>query len=378
MKTWQTKKLEAIAEFSGGLWTGKKEPFKKIKVLRNTNFRNTGILDYSNVAELLVEERQLKSRLLEEGDIVLEKSGGGPGQPVGRVVYFDSQDEYSYSNFTCRVRIKDKMEVLPKFLWLFLLREYICGATEKMQKQTTGIRNLIMAEYKNLEIPLPPLDEQKKIVKILDEKMGKIAEAKRLRAEALADTEKILSQTLHEIFEEGKKGGWEEKTIGDLFVFNYGKGLSKFDRSENGKYIAYGANGELGKTDKFLTEGESIIVGRKGSAGEVTRASGKFWPTDVTYYITEDKEYNINFAFYLFKYLDFTRYAKGVKPGINRNEIYSLKFYYPSLAEQQKIVTKLDALSEKVRTLRDLQTSQLADLKSLERAYLREAFRGEL
>jgi len=47
---------------------------------------------------------------------------------------------------------------------------------------------------------------------------------------------------------------------------------------------------------------------------------------------------------------------------------------FPPLAEQQKIVAKLDTLSEKVRTLRDLQTAQLADLKSLEKAYLREAF----
>ncbi len=230
----------------------------------------------------------------------------------------------------------------------------------------------------NIEIPLPPLTEQKEIVKMLDEKMGKIAEAKRLRAEALADTEKILPQTLREIFKEGKQRGWEEKNIGNIFALNYGKGLSKLERSENGDYIAYGANGELGKTDKFLIEGKSIIIGRKGSAGKVIRVSGKFWPTDVTYYVTEGEGYNIDFAFYLFKYLDFTQYAKGVKPGINRNEIYSLKFNLPPLAEQRKIVVNLDTLSKKLRTLRDRETAQLADLKSLERAHLREAFAGEV
>lgn len=59
-------------------------------------------------------------------------------------------------------------------------------------------------------------------------------------------------------------------------------------------------------------------------------------------------------------------------------KLKKMKVALPSIAEQQKIVTKLDKLSEKIRTLSELQTSQLADLKRLEKSYLREAFNGEL
>ena len=167
MKTkWPTKKLAEVCEFQNGLWTGKKPPYKRVCVLRNTNFKNNdGSLNYDDVAEIEVEEKQLEKRLLQPNDIILERSGGGPTQPVGRVVFFDKAGEYSFSNFTSRLRVFDTNELMPKFLHWFLMLQYISGKTENLQKQTTGIRNLIFAEYKEIEIPLPPLEEQKRIVK---------------------------------------------------------------------------------------------------------------------------------------------------------------------------------------------------------------------
>lgn len=64
--------------------------------------------------------------------------------------------------------------------------------------------------------------------------------------------------------------------------------------------------------------------------------------------------------------------------GVTLEFFKKIKILLPSLGEQQKIVTKLDKLSEKIRNLRELQTSQLADFKRLEKSYLREAFNGEL
>ena len=88
-------------QFYNGLWTGKKPPFRKAKVIRNTNFTKDCKLDLSDVVELDVEIKQLEKRKLEFGDIILEKSGGGPKQPVGRVVLFERNDaDFSFSNFT--------------------------------------------------------------------------------------------------------------------------------------------------------------------------------------------------------------------------------------------------------------------------------------
>lgn len=161
---WPLLPLSEIAEFRSGLWKGEKEPLRSVKILRNTNFAKGGFLDLSDVAEHPVEERQLESRLLRYGDILLEKSGGGPTQPVGRVALFALKDgEYSYSNFTARIRVvNDKAS--PLFVWHMLNALYQRGVTEGLQKQTSGIRNLDNPAYQALQIPLPPLEVQHQMV----------------------------------------------------------------------------------------------------------------------------------------------------------------------------------------------------------------------
>lgn len=196
-ENWPTKKLGEICEFQNGLWTGKRPPFRKITVLRNTNFRNDGYLDLSNVAEIEVEEKQLASRILQRGDLILERSGGGPTQPVGRVIYFDVDGDFSFSNFTTRIRIIDRSEIDSIYLWRYLNYLYISGTTENLQKQTTGIRNLNFTEYKQLKIPLPPIAEQKKIVAYLDALSTKVRELQNLQSQTATDFSALRQSILH-------------------------------------------------------------------------------------------------------------------------------------------------------------------------------------
>src|SRR5690606_11225476 len=98
---YKTVSLDELCEFRNGLWKSDREPLVRAQVIRNTNFRQDGFIDWSDIAELDVEERQLLTRELEYGDIIIEKSGGGPTQPVGRVVYFNKREKgFSFSNFT--------------------------------------------------------------------------------------------------------------------------------------------------------------------------------------------------------------------------------------------------------------------------------------
>ena len=135
------------------------------------------------------------------------------------------------------------------------------------------------------------------------------------------------------------KAGWQEKPIGEILILEYGKPLDSSDRKPNGRYSVYGANGEKDRTDKFYFNKPSIIVGRKGSAGEVNLTEPKFWPLDVTYFARfDDHQYDLRFPYYLLTTLDLPSLAKGVKPGINRNEVYSQIAKIPPLPEQQRIV----------------------------------------
>src|SRR3990170_1333052 len=118
-------------EFENGLWTGKHQPFKTVNVIRNTNFSGLGKIDMSDIAQIEVESKKFEKRKLKEGDIVIERSGGGPKQPVGRVVYFDVKNgDYSFSNFTSRIRVIRQDIFNPKFIFYYLLKFYQAGKTE--------------------------------------------------------------------------------------------------------------------------------------------------------------------------------------------------------------------------------------------------------
>lgn len=141
--------------------------------------------------------------------------------------------------------------------------------------------------------------------------------------------------------------GWIERPIGEVLELEYGKPLAKELRTPDGSYAAYGANGEKCRTNQAYHVEPSIIVGRKGSAGEVTLVDKPFWPLDVTFYVKFNRScYDLKFLFLTLKFLDLPSLAKGVKPGINRNDVYALRAKFPPLEEQKRIVAILDQAFE--------------------------------
>lgn len=164
------------------------------------------------------------------------------------------------------------------------------------------------------------------------------------------------------------------KKLGEVLELNYGKGISKNERDPNGKYPVYGANGVLGYANKFFIDQEAVIVGRKGSAGEVTRVSGKFWPSDVTYFVLGNDQIDIDYAFHLLKSLRLQRFAVGVKPGINRNRVYDIEVSLPPLAQQKKIVMKLEKLLAKVDGAKKLRAEAQESTNQLLSAELHKIF----
>lgn len=236
MKMAQFAKLNDICEFQNGLWTGKKPPFKKVGVIRNTNFTKDCKLDDSDIVYLDVEKSQFEKRKLNYGDIILEKSGGGPKQPVGRVIVFDkSEGEFSFSNFTSILRIKRPTEVDFNYLHKYLYFFYISGITEKMQSNSTGIRNLRFDDYKEIVIPLPSINEQKLAVNILDESLSAIDIATRNSEQNLRNAKELFESYLHEIFEI-RHAKWEKRKLGSFAKIIGGHSFKSGEFKEEGKY----------------------------------------------------------------------------------------------------------------------------------------------
>lgn len=193
-----------------GLWKGKKPPFVEAGVIRNTNFTESGRIDFDNIAWLEVEEKQLAKRQLEAGDIIIERSGGGPKQPVGRVVFFDRNDgRFSFSNFTSAIRVGDRAAFDAKFVFYSLLELYQSGQTEDLQRRTTGIRNLDFSAYKERAVfPRIPLPEQRKIAGVL----GLVQRAMEQQERLIEKTAELKKTLLHQLFTQGTRGEPQKQT----------------------------------------------------------------------------------------------------------------------------------------------------------------------
>ena len=168
---------------------------------------------------------------------------------------------------------------------------------------------------------------------------------------------------------------WEEMTLGDILTLEYGKSLPKPARKSSGKYAVYGANGIKDRSDRFYADKPSIIIGRKGSAGEITLTENKFWPLDVTYFVTFDNsKYDLKFLYHLLSRQKLTQLAKGVKPGINRNDVYAKVVRVPPLSEQQRIVAVLDKAFAGLATATANAEKNLKNAHELFDSYLRAIF----
>jgi type I restriction enzyme S subunit len=166
---WSIAPLNTICTTINGLWKGEKEPLINVGVIRNANFTKDFGLDYSKIEYINVEFRSFEKRNLEDGDIIVEKSGGSENFPVGRSIIFNGESrKYSFSNFTMSLRIIDKSMILPKYLYYVLQHKYRRGDMKQMQTQTTGLHNLLTEKFLSSLIPIPPVREQEMIVLVIE------------------------------------------------------------------------------------------------------------------------------------------------------------------------------------------------------------------
>jgi type I restriction enzyme S subunit len=174
--TWELNTLESLLAVSiGGIWgveSGLSEV--KVDVVRVTELKAHGFIEPSTAAKRSITRKQFQSRALEVGDLLLEKSGGGPNSPVGRVGYVLSIDKPMVcSNFMQLMR-PDAKRVFPKYLHFFLTFIHSNGETIAMQTSTTNIRNIKTPEYMAVNVPVPSLQEQGKIVEILEKQLSRL------------------------------------------------------------------------------------------------------------------------------------------------------------------------------------------------------------
>jgi type I restriction enzyme S subunit len=318
----------------------------------------TGIVDY--VGDFIFNEK-----------LVLIGEDGAKWDS-GDMTAFIADGEYWVNNHAhvikpLRNRLLD--EWLVYYFYYKDLKEFVTGLT---------VPKLNQGQLKTIPIPLPSVATQQKIVAKLDAIFAEIDTATAAAEENANNAEALFQSFLENIFLRISEANKPLK-LSNFIKLEYGKGLEDSDRELNGIYGAYGANGIKSKTNKFLYDKPSIVVGRKGSAGELTLVEEKFWALDVTYYVTHDiKKTDLTFLYYALKMLNIPSLAKGIKPGINRNDVYDLTIAVPILSEQKLLVEKIFFVNKNLEIAKNLYKSKCNELTLLKQSILQKAFSGEL
>ena len=137
------KVIDIIGKVLSGEWGTDDETGDGIPVLRTTNFTNEGVVNYNDVVTRMITKKNIEEKYLRKGDILIEKSGGSVKFPVGRVIYFDGEDNtYLFNNFTGLLRVKDREIWYPRYVFYSLFANYKRGGTRAFENKTTGLHNL--------------------------------------------------------------------------------------------------------------------------------------------------------------------------------------------------------------------------------------------
>jgi len=376
----------------------------EVNVLRTTNFTNSGVIDFSNVVKRSISEKKVEQKKLLKGDIIIEKSGGSPKQPVGRVVFFNEEGVYLCNNFTSILRPKiEKVE--PKYLHYLLYASHRFGVTGMFQNKTTGIINLQLPRYVNkLEIPLSPLKTQKHIAQILDDSADLRDKTKQLLKEY-----DLLAQA---IFLDMFGDSYHNPKGFDLVRLNYFIEKLESGKSVNSTNDKYNI-GEIGilKTScvydgvfdvseaKVIREDElvkaklnpkkdSIIISRMNTEELVGKSAyvdkdynNLFLPDRLWQSVKSNVDYSVLWLSNAISQNSFMKSISRVATGtsgsmknISQKKFLGLKIINPPIELQNQFAKKITLIEQQ----KELAKQELQESEDLFNCLLQKAFKGEL
>jgi type I restriction enzyme, S subunit len=229
------KIIDLISEKISGEW-GEEDSGSgtAVNIIRTANFTNFGTISFDNIVKREIEPHKIERKKLQNGDIIIEKSGGSPSQPVGRVVYFEGPNDEVYlcNNFTTVLRPR-RDKILPRYLFHLLSNNYKKRKVLEFQNKTTGIINLKLDRYLESTVNFEPdLGAQSKIVDILDKVQALLDKRERI----IDMYYELLESTFLEMFGDpiGNPNGWSLDSLTNHGTLKNGL---NFNRDEQGYQI---------------------------------------------------------------------------------------------------------------------------------------------
>lgn len=302
--------------------------------------------------------------------------------------------------------LTSKGNVLPKYLLYVLFSNLVIHQCNNMMVGA-HYPALRIDQVARIRIPLPPIDEQRRIVSRLEQLIGRVEEAKSLRKAAKEETEKIMQAALNKIFSKAEKENWKRVKIKEVVKeFQSGFPCSKKFLTESGiphlRPNNIGFFGELDLSQLVLIPPEMVnlekyslkkgdvlfnntnskeLVGRAcivkedlnyGFSNHITRLR-----VNQEIIIPEWLAWNINYLWLKGYFLEICRKWIG-QAGVNTKMLKSTKIFLPPIDEQKKMVQYLDKIKATIKSLKVVQQKTEEEFKELVPAILDKAFRGEL
>lgn len=331
--------------------------------------------------------QELEAFKATEGDLLISCSG-----TLGKIVELPKDTEMGIINQALlKIRLNNIKILNSYFIYYFnspIMQEKILEST-----LGSAIKNIASVKIlKQIEIPLPPLKEQERIVGILDESFAKIDESIKILEQDLLNLDELMQSALQKAFNPLKDNAkenyklpqsWEWKSLEEISE-NISAGGDKPKNCTESKtaknqipVYANGVNnnGLVGYTDKATIIKPSLTI---SAIGFVCIRKEPYFP--IVRLISLIPCENILCLHYLYFCLNFF-IAKGEGssiPQLTIPKFKSLQIPLPPLKEQEQIAEHLDFVFEKAKALKELYTKELKDYEELKQSLLNKAFKGEL
>ena len=160
----------------------------------------------------------------------------------------------------------------------------------------------------------------------------------------------------------GFTDAWEQRKVKDIAPLQRGFDLPT-SQMEEGVYPVVMSNGIGGYHSQYKVKGPGIVTGRSGTIGKLHYIEDDYWPHNTTLWVTDFYGNNQKFIYYMYQYLDLSRFSTGSGvPTLNRNDVHDEAVYIPNVGEQNKISDYLTTLDHLI-TLHQRKCDEIKEVK---------------
>ncbi|MHB0264567.1 restriction endonuclease subunit S [Klebsiella pneumoniae] len=270
-----------------------------------------------------------------------------------------------------------KSDASMKWLSYVLASEHVRYTLSKLATGTSGsMKNITKGELLTLKILIPSLPEQNKIAQILSTWDTAISTTQQLLANSNKQKKTLMQQLLtgKKCFPEFSED-WKEVYLGDIAKITTGSS-NRQDSQLSGKYTFFDRSEDIRSSDRYLFDGEAVIVPGEGQDFVPKYFFGKFDLHQRTYAIMDFPTCDGKYLFYAIHYFraHFLSQAVGSTVKSLRLPMFQkMRLYLPTLAQQKKIASILSNADREIELLQQ----KLSYLKKEKKALMQQLLTGK-